>query len=177
MSLSTCPRRYRIRCPQRHTTLRGLRPSLGLESGVTGSAPAACSVDWWGSCLVHLSHLLRWVVWLIAFTIHACSTASKSGVTRAAQTIGNTRVYRRVAWRMSGPWAAPVRHGVRVCVCARVCACVRVCVRACVRVRIGAGEGTPYNIQMAACVSGSGPEWALGLFGNGVTLFLNPNRQ
>lgn len=41
----------------------------------------------------------------------------------------------------------------------------------------GAGEGTPYNIQMAACGSGSDTECVLGLFGNGVTLFSNPNRQ
>ncbi len=41
----------------------------------------------------------------------------------------------------------------------------------------GVGEGTPYNIQMAACGSGSRAECALRLFGNGVTLFSNPNRQ
>lgn len=41
----------------------------------------------------------------------------------------------------------------------------------------GAGEGTPYNIQMAAWVSGSRAECLLRLFGNGVTFFSNPNRQ
>lgn len=79
----------------------------------------------------------------------------------------------------------------RARVCARVYACVRVCARvyacarvrvcACtrthVRVRIGAGEGTPYNIEMAAWGSGSDTECVLGLFGNGVTLFSNPNQQ
>ena len=81
------------------------------------------------------------------------------------------------------------RTRVRVRACARVCtrvyACARVCTRvrvcACtrthVRVRIGAGEGTPYNIEMAACVSGSRAECVLGLFGNGVTLLLNPSQQ
>ncbi len=70
-----------------------------------------------------------------------------------------------------------VRVRVRVCTraCVYACACVRVCARA--RVRIGAGEGTPYNIQMAAWGSGSRAECALRLFGNGVTLFSNPNRQ
>lgn len=63
--------------------------------------------------------------------------------------------------------------------CARVCTRVRVCActRTHVRVRIGAGEGTPYNIEMAAWGSGSDCECALRLFGNGVTLFSNPNRQ
>ena len=79
----------------------------------------------------------------------------------------------------------------RARVCARVYACVRVCARvyacarvrvcACtrthVRVRIGAGEGTPYNIEMAAWGSGSDTECVLGLFGNSVTLFSNPNQQ
>lgn len=63
-------------------------------------------------------------------------------------------------------------------VCARVAyACARVCTRTHVRVHIGAGEGTPYNIEMAAWGSGSDCECALRLFGNGVTLFSNPNRQ
>lgn len=70
------------------------------------------------------------------------------------------RVYARVAC-------------VCACVCVRMCVRVRVCVRAC----IGAGEGTPYNIEMAACVSGSDCECVREPFGNGVTLFSNPNRQ
>ena len=41
----------------------------------------------------------------------------------------------------------------------------------------GVGEGAPYNIQMAAWVSGSRAECVLRLFGNGVTFFSNPNRQ
>ena len=41
----------------------------------------------------------------------------------------------------------------------------------------GAGEGTPYNIQMAAWGSGSDCECDREPFGNGVTLFSNPNRQ
>lgn len=41
----------------------------------------------------------------------------------------------------------------------------------------GAGEGTPYTIDLAAWGSGSDTECVLGLFGNGVTLFSNPNQQ
>lgn len=67
------------------------------------------------------------------------------------------------------------RVRVYACTRVRVCACARVCTR--VRVCIGAGEGTPYNIEMAAWGSGSDTECVLGLFGNGVTLFSNPNQQ
>lgn len=77
------------------------------------------------------------------------------------------------AWRMRGRAAVrasgDARTAVRVRMCMCACACACVCVRA--------GEGTPYNIEMAAGGSSSDTECALGLFGIAVTQASNINRQ
>lgn len=158
-----------------HVTLRGRSGVIrSPPSGLPFREPLFCFVD--------------------SFTIAASLMMRKRGYAKHWKHWGLSACRVRHIGRMSGPWAAHVRHGAcacaHTCACVRVCACVRARVRACVCVRVcarvcvcahrghtGAGEGTRYTMEMAACGSGSDTECVLGLFGNGVTLFLNPNRQ